>query len=276
MSCIYSIFIVKESEYHWNYTEPEGTELLPPRVANSWARRALAVPFCPAGPAASALAARRTVPMADDLESRESWKRRLRARVNERPAKEPNVEGQEAQALQPDADVRTGRSRSRSVSRSRSRSRSPLAARTPGLRERRPFAGAAVNDWCRYVDQASGKPYWYSKARGYSTWVSQETVVEPAADAAPNGAAARHPQQVNNGNPYQRISATLAAFEKQLAEERARLPAGSYYQYYQSLAAPATTQGYVPGQQQPLWNPTLLRWQQELDEQARALGARFP
>ena len=32
--------------------------------------------------------------------------------------------GQEAQALQPDADVRTGRSRSRSVSRSRSRSRS--------------------------------------------------------------------------------------------------------------------------------------------------------
>ena len=275
MSCIYSIFIVKESEYHWNYTEPEGTELLPPRVANSWARRSwLAVPFCPAGPAASALAARRTVPMADDLESRESWKRRLRARVNERPAKEPNVEGQEAQALQPDADVRTGRSRSRSVSRSRSRSRSPLAARTPGLRERRPFAGAAVNDWCRYVDQASGKPYWHSKARGYSTWVSQETVVEPTADAAPAGAAARHPQQVNNGNPYQRISATLTAFEKQLAEERARLPAGSYYQYYQSLAAPATTQGYV--QQQPLWNPTLLRWQQELDEQARALGARFP
>jgi len=197
--------------------------------------------------------------MADDLESRESWKRRLRARVNERPAKEPNAEGQEAQALQPDADdVRTGRSRSRSVSRSRSRSRSPMAARTPGLRERRPFAGAAVNDWCRYVDQASGKPYWYSKARGYSTWVPQETV-EPAADAAPAGAAARHPQQVNNGNPYQRISATLTAFEKQLAEERARLPAGSYYQYYQNLAAPATTQGYV--QQQPLWNPTLLRWQ---------------
>ena len=196
--------------------------------------------------------------------------------VDERPAEEPEADAQEAQALQPDADVRTGRSRSRSVSRSRSRSRSPLAARTPGLRERRPFAGAAVNDWCRYVDQASGKPYWYSKARGYSTWVSQETVVEPAADAAPAGAAARHPQQVNNGNPYQRISATLAAFEKQLAEERARLPAGSYYQYYQSLAAPATTQGYVPGQQQPLWNSTLLRWQQELDEQARALGARFP
>ena len=192
---------------------------------------------------------------------------------DERPPAE-EAEAQEAQALQPDADVRTGRSRSRSVSRSRSRSRSPLAARTPGLRERRPFAGAAVNDWCRYVDQASGKPYWYSKARGYSTWVPQETVVEPAADAAPAGAAARHPQQVNNGNPYQRISATLTAFEKQLAEERARLPAGSYYQYYQSLAAPATTQGYV--QQQPLWNPTLLRWQQELDEQARALGARFP
>ena len=155
------------------------------------------------------------------------------------------VKGEEAQALQPDADVRTGRSRSRSVSRSRSRSRSPPAARSR-----------------------------YSETRGYSTWVSQETVVEPAADAAPAGAAARHPQQVNNGNPYQRISATLTAFEKQLAEERARLPAGSYYQYYQSLAAPATTQGYV--QQQPLWNPTLLRWQQELDEQARALGARFP
>ena len=219
--------------------------------------------------------------MADDLESRESWKRRLRARVNERPAKEPNVEGQEAQVLQPDDDVRTGRSRSRSVSRSRSRSRSPLAARTPGLRERRPFAGAAVNDWCRYVDQASGKPYWYSKARGYSTWVPQETVVEPAADAAPAGAAARHPQQVNNGNPYQRISATLTAFEKQLAEERAKLPAfraqnaailaastNPYSQYYQSLAAPATTQGNV--QQQPsIFNPTLSRMQQELDERAR-------
>ena len=165
----------------------------------------------------------------------------------ERPAKEPKAEEQEAQALQPDADddARAGRSRSRSVSRSRSRSRSPPAARSR-----------------------------YSETRGYSTWVSQETVVEPAADAAPAGAAARHPQQVNNGNPYQRISATLTAFEKQLAEERARLPAGSYYQYYQSLAAPATTQGYV--QQQPLWNPTLLRWQQELDEQARALGARFP
>ena len=117
--------------------------------------------------------------MADDLESRESWKRRLRARVNERPAKEPNVKGEEAQALQPDADVRTGRSRSRSVSRSRSRSRSPLAARTPGLRERRPFAGAAVNDWCRYVDQASGKPYWYSKARGYSTWVPRRRLLSP-------------------------------------------------------------------------------------------------
>ena len=39
--------------------------------------------------------------------------------------------------------------------------------------------------------------------------------------------------------------------------------------------APATTQGHV--QHQPLWNPTLLRWQQELDEQARRdpwLGAR--
>ena len=179
--------------------------------------------------------------------------------ADERPAEEPEAEAQEAQALQPDADVRTGRSRSRSVSRSRSRSRSPLAARTPGLRERRPFAGAAVNDWCRYVDQASGKPYWYSKARGYSTWVSQETVVEPAADAAPAGAAARHPQQVNNGNPYQRISATLTAFEKQLAEERAKLPAfraqnaaiqaastNPYSAYYQSLAAPATTQGHVP------------------------------
>ena len=47
---------------------------------------------------------------------------------DERPAEEP--EAQEAQALQPDDDARTGRSRSRSVSRSRSRSRdrSPPAA----------------------------------------------------------------------------------------------------------------------------------------------------
>ena len=44
------------------------------------------------------------------------------------------VKGEEAQALQPDADVRTGRSRSRSVSRSRSRSRDrspPAAANRP-------------------------------------------------------------------------------------------------------------------------------------------------
>ena len=131
-------------------------------------------------------------------------------------------------------------------------------------------------------------PSGYSKSRGYSTWVSQDTVVEPAADAAPDGGAAARPQQVNNGNPYQRNAAVLAGFEKELAEERAKLPAfraqnaailaastNPYSAYYQSLAAPATTQGNV--QQQPsIFNPTLSRWQQELDEQARALGARFP
>ena len=116
-----------------------------------------------------------------------------------------------------------------------------------------------MNDWIRYVDQASGKPFWYSEARGYSTWNSQETVVEPAADAMPAGAAAR-PQQVNNGNPYQRNADVLASFERELAEERAKLPAfraqnaaiqaASTNPYYQSLAAPATTQGHV--QQQPL------------------------
>ena len=198
----------------------------------------------------------------------------------ERPAKEPKAEEQEAQALQPDADARAGRSRSRSVSRSRSRSRSPPAARSPAVRERRPFAGAAVNDWIRYVDRESGKPFWYSEARGYSTWVSQETVVEPAADAAPAGAAAR-PQQVNNGNPYQRNAAVLAGFEKELAEERAKLPAfraqnaailaastNPYSAYYQSLAAPAPTQGHVQ-QQASIFNPQLLRMQQELDERAR-------
>ena len=88
-------------------------------------------------------------------------------------------------------------------------------------------------------------------------------------------------EQVNNGNPYQRNAAILASFEQQLAEERAKLPAfraqnaailaastNPYSQYYQSLAAPATTQGNV--QQQPsIFNPTLSRMQQELDERAR-------
>ena len=54
---------------------------------------------------------------------------------DERPAEEP--EAQEAQALQPDDDARTGRSRSRSVSRSRSRSVSRSRSRS---RDRSPAA----------------------------------------------------------------------------------------------------------------------------------------
>ena len=44
-------------------------------------------------------------------------------------------------------------------------------------------ATAAANDWCRYVDDASGMPYWYSEARGESTWDPPEGWAEPAAGA---------------------------------------------------------------------------------------------
>ena len=80
---------------------------------------------------------------------------------------------------------------------------------------------------------------------------------------------------------YHRREQQLEEFRRKLAEERAKLPAfraqnaailaastNPYSQYYQSLAAPATTQGNV--QQQPsIFNPTLSRMQQELDERAR-------
>ena len=51
-------------------------------------------------------------------------------------------------------------------------------------------ATAAANDWCEYVDDASGLPYWYSEARGESTWDPPEGW-EPAAgvDAAEPAAA---------------------------------------------------------------------------------------
>ena len=57
-------------------------------------------------------------------------------------------------------------------------------------------ATAAANDWCEYVDDASGMPYWYSEARGESTWDppegwepaagvdAAEPASEPGADAA--------------------------------------------------------------------------------------------
>ena len=121
-------------------------------------------------------------------------------------------------------------------------------------------------------------------APGGETSVASVTGITPINPSVANV----QDEQVNNGNPYQRNAAILASFEQQLAEERAKLPAyraqnaailaastNPYSAYYQSLAAPATTQGNV--QQQPsIFNPTLSRWQQELDEQARALGARFP
>ena len=80
---------------------------------------------------------------------------------------------------------------------------------------------------------------------------------------------------------YHRREQQLEGFRRKLAEERAKLPAfraqnaailaastNPYSQYYQSLAAPATTQGNV--QQQPsIFNPTLSRMQRELDERAR-------
>ena len=83
---------------------------------------------------------------------------------DERPAEEPEAEGQEAQALQPDADVRTGRSRSRSVSRSRSRSVSRSRSRS---RDRSPPAAelaaptvqqvVAQCSWLEARDRGAGR-----------------------------------------------------------------------------------------------------------------------
>ena len=81
---------------------------------------------------------------------------------DERPAEEP--EAQEAQALQPDDDARTGRSRSRSVSRSRSRSVSRSRSRS---RDRSPPAAelaaptvqqvVAQCSWLEARDRGAGR-----------------------------------------------------------------------------------------------------------------------
>ena len=100
----------------------------------------------------------------------------------------------------------------------------------------------------------------------------------PSSNRAPATTQGHVQQQPLHDEGYHRREQTLEGFRRELAEDRAKLPAfraqnaailaASTNPYYQSLAAPATTQGYV--QQQPsLFNPQLLRMQQELDERAR-------
>ena len=86
------------------------------------------------------------------------------------------------------------------------------------------------------------------------------------------------PQPLHDEGYHQRQQ-QFAAFRQKLAADRERdaraARAATTYPHAQGFFAPAPTQGHV--QQQPsILNPTLLRMQQELDEQARALGARFP
>ena len=63
-------------------------------------------------------------------------------------------------------------------------------------------ATAAANDWCEYVDDASGMPYWYSEARGESTWDPPEgwepaagaDAAEPASEPAAGADATEEPE----------------------------------------------------------------------------------
>ena len=219
--------------------------------------------------------------MADDLESRESWKRRLRARVNERPAKEPNVELQEAQALQPDADVRTGRSRSRSVSRSRSRSVSRSRSRS---RDRSPPAAelaaptvqqvVAQCSWLEARDRGAGR----SAAAPATTQdhVPHQPLSDPYQSlAAPAPTQGHVPdwldqmratqqrfrqdllQRMREREQWRRdldrmqregVQDAAASRQRQLAwlGSNGHIPHQPLSDPYQSLAAPATTQGHVP------------------------------
>ena len=200
--------------------------------------------------------------------------------VDERPAEEPEAEGQEAQALQPAAadDVRTGRSRSRSVSRSRSRSVSRSRSRS---RDRSPPAAelaaptvqqvVAQCSWLEARDRGAGR----SAAAPATT---QDHVPHQPLSDPYQSLAAPAPTQGHVPDWLDQMRATQQRFRQDLlqrmrereqwrrdldrmqregvqdaAASRQRqlaslgyVPHQSMSAPYQSLAAPAPTQGHVP------------------------------
>ena len=144
--------------------------------------------------------------------------------VDERPAEEPEAEGHEAQALQPDADdVRTGRSRSRSVSRSRSRSVSRSRSRS---RDRSPPAAELAAPTVQQV-------------------VAQCSWLEARDRGAGRSAAA--PATTQDHVPHQPLSDP-----------------------YQSLAAPAPTQGHGSS-----WYEDAMATQRRILQDAMRENAQF-
>ena len=192
---------------------------------------------------------------------------------DERPAEEP--EAQEAQALQPDADddVRTGRSRSRSVSRSRSRSRdrSPPAAELAAPTVQQVVAQCS---WLEARDRGAGR----SAAAPATT---QDHVPHQPLSDPYQSLAAPAPTQGHVPDWLDQMRATQQRFRQDLlqrmrereqwrrdldrmqregvqdaAASRQRqlaslgyVPHQSLSAPYQSLAAPAPTQGHVPNNQ---------------------------
>ena len=191
--------------------------------------------------------------------------------VDERPAEEPEAEAQEAQALQPDADdVRTGRSRSRSVSRSRSRSVSRSRSRS---RDRSPPAAelaaptvqqvVAQCSWLEARDRGAGR----SAAAPATT---QDHVPHQPLSDPYQSLAAPAPAQGHVPDWYEDAMATQRRFRQDLLQrmrereqwrrdldrmqrEGVQAAAASRQRQLAWLAAPATTQGYVPPQ--PLSDP---------------------
>ena len=199
--------------------------------------------------------------------------------VDERPAEEPEAEAQEAQALQPDADdVRTGRSRSRSVSRSRSRSVSRSRSRS---RDRSPPAAelaaptvqqvVAQCSWLEARDRGAGR----SAAAPATT---QDHVPHQPLSDPYQSLAAPAPTQGHVPDWLDQMRATQQRFRQDLlqrmrereqwrrdldrmqregvqdaaASRQRPLASLGYVPHqplsapYQSLAAPAPTQGHVP------------------------------
>ena len=191
---------------------------------------------------------------------------------DERPAEEPEAEGQEAQALQPAAadDVRTGRSRSRSVSRSRSRSVSRSRSRS---RDRSPPAAELAAPTVQQVVAQCSWPEARDRGAGRSAAAPATTQghVPPQPLSDPyQSLAAPAPAQGHVPDWYEDAMATQRRFRQDLLQrmrereqwrrdldrmqrEGVQAAAASRQRQLAWLAAPATTQGYVPPQ--PLSDP---------------------
>ena len=92
-------------------------------------------------------------------------------------------------------------------------------------------ATAAANDWCRYVDDASGMPYWYSEARGESTWdppegwaAAEEAASEPAAGAGAAEPASEPATGADAAEPASEPTAEPAAHEEPEPKPASRKP----------------------------------------------------